>query len=613
MRTRTKALSGIVALLSLVALPEGVMAERWLLVDFGYDSSSNSFGTEYPTWNQVIQHPLYTEYVDPDGNPDHWGITDANNPPGHETAFFGVKGTAPIDFQKGHKIIATFYNANVYPIFPLARISFSDEDSPQGAGWDTPWNSLYSEQGSRAFGGGETAELVFNVTDSTNIAAPLALPTEGEHFLINLNLFHYNSTYGDVVLTKLELSDEADFTPPDPPANVEAVTVSTSEEAGENAVRLTWDAAVDPPGNGGYAAGVSRYYIYRNGELFDVISPEWAEHFGSSLQYVDASLTPNTPYVYEVVAIDRAVTGFHPNPAHPDVRFGNYSDPATASVMAPDWSAGGLLDPFTDLHYLGGFLLPDDGDWSYTRLGLTFFPGGNPDYDPETELPGSLYGMSNPANGIKIGEFSIPKPVLSEDTSDWNRAETIQPNVDIWPRVYDGNWEPPGALLPQSGIGHHPAANGVEEGVYYGLYNPYGGDQELPAHGYFDLDLTAGTGAWHVGGLPDSPEHVPFVFTAKLVFSVPPDWAAAHTGGRSLLCGLGWAVSGQGWPSGGPTLYAVAPWESGVLPGNGEFVTAVELLRYGTTNEEEHWMPNWNDCTDFRGAAWAESLPGLWA
>jgi len=68
------------------------------------------------------------------------------------------------------------------------------------------------------------------------------------------------------------------------------------------------------------------------------------------------------------------------------------------------------------------------------------------------------------------------------------------------------------------------------------------------------------------------------------VFQAPQSWATTHTGGRSLIIGNTY-ISGCGVPSNGPSLYAVAPWESGNLPENGEFVSAVELLRYSSNGE----------------------------
>ena len=98
-------------MLTLILFAGQANATRWLLVDFGKDEGTTTFGTQYPTWNQLLRHPSYTEFVDPDGNPDHWGIADkAGSSPGNDVTYYGVQGTAPIDFQIPHRIVATFYN-----------------------------------------------------------------------------------------------------------------------------------------------------------------------------------------------------------------------------------------------------------------------------------------------------------------------------------------------------------------------------------------------------------------------------------------------------------------------------------------------------------------------
>jgi len=63
-------------------------------------------------------------------------------------------------------------------------------------------------------------------------------------------------------------------------------------------------------------------------------------------------------------------------------------------------------------------------------------------------------------------------------------------------------------------------------------------------------------------------------------------------------------IPGMGLPSGGPSLYAVAPWETGGLPANGSFCSAVELLRYSSED------PSLNHNINFHWGQYAEG--GAW-
>jgi hypothetical protein len=57
----------------------------------------------------------------------------------------------------------------------------------------------------------------------------------------------------------------------------------------------------------------------------------------------------------------------------------------------------------------------------------------------------------------------------------------------------------------------------------------------------------------------------------------------------------------------GPSLYAVAPWEKGRLPTNGEAISAVELLRYSDASVMSNRVINFRIDTFGQGAAWLSS------
>lgn len=72
----------------------------------------------------MLYDAAVTEFVNPDGDPDHDGIKSTAATPDGESAYFGIMGSTPIDFRVGEKIIATFFNPTDVI---LTRIELSDE------------------------------------------------------------------------------------------------------------------------------------------------------------------------------------------------------------------------------------------------------------------------------------------------------------------------------------------------------------------------------------------------------------------------------------------------------------------------------------------------------
>ena len=97
--------------------------------------------------------------------------------------------------------------------------------------------------------------------------------------------------------------------------------------------------------------------------------------------------------------------------------------------------AASLINPETDLEYLGAFKLPDeesnDTSWSYGGHGMTYFSQGDPS-GPADGYPGSLFSISHPYQNY-VSEFSIPVPAILADKNVDNLpvAETLQPFVDV--------------------------------------------------------------------------------------------------------------------------------------------------------------------------------------
>ncbi|OGK07113.1 MAG: hypothetical protein A2487_20255 [Candidatus Raymondbacteria bacterium RifOxyC12_full_50_8] len=570
-----------------------------LLVDFGSDSGSTTFGSDYPDWNQVLRHAAYTQFVDPDGNPDHQGLSETASIPDAMTAFFGIKGATPINFQVGQKIVATFYNSSSSAITFSARVSLDDEDSPA----DTlpSWYTMYGGPDGYyeiTIAGQSMGALEFYSTDSTMIAHKDAIPAQGQHSLININIAE-GVNRNLLILTKIEISDEVDITPPTPPVNLQAQNYIVSQEAGNSAIRLTWEPASD---TGAYAMGVSRYLIYKNDSLLDLLPADQVLAQGGHLEWIDICLAPNREYTYTVTTMDKAPFGSYPSVLGIlNIRQGNESaKTAQAIITTPAWSSETLINPYQDLEYLGGFRLPNangTSEWAYAGSGLAYYPDGNPGYDAASEWPGSLYGFGK--NTVAhISEITIPKPVVSDNVADMSYARTLQPFVNLWPAVYNGNIYHSSGDGIATGLGFHPAANGVGAMLYYGLCGAYSGLLDAPGHGAFDLDLTQATGAWFVGGMP--PNNIYAGLTAKCVFDAPSKWADSVTGGRSLIVSNSY-ISASRSRSYGPALFAMAPWERGSLPANGDSVTAVELVRYSVEGSQ---VLNYSGGEMSDGGAW---------
>ena len=81
----------LVLLLMIFFFPAQSHAARWILVEFG--SSAATTSTPYGDWDDVLRHPTYTQFVDPDGDPTHSGIVQTATVPDGQTAFFGISGT----------------------------------------------------------------------------------------------------------------------------------------------------------------------------------------------------------------------------------------------------------------------------------------------------------------------------------------------------------------------------------------------------------------------------------------------------------------------------------------------------------------------------------------
>jgi len=100
-------------------------------------------------------------------------------------------------------------------------------------------------------------------------------------------------------------------------------------------------------------------------------------------------------------------------------------------TATPGPVADGLISP-DDLAYLGAFRLPADPEgmgWEWAGGALTYSPAGDPGGGSDS-YPGSLFATGH--NWYqRIGELSIPAPVLAQTIADLPVAKTLQPLTDV--------------------------------------------------------------------------------------------------------------------------------------------------------------------------------------
>jgi hypothetical protein len=594
-------------------------AQRWTLLSFACDAGGvhPQFGTQYPDWNQVLSGN--TQWVNSGGV---CGITDQS-----ESSFLGVRGSTPIPMAKGGKIILTLVNRTGNNRELWTRVSVTDADSPSsydrgyynnenppnGPQPGSHWHTGTPEGGPRNIGGGQTVRHFLNVTDADSVLALHSNPSAGNRTLINVAFRYQASAPGDFVLTGIEYSDEADLAPPPQITDLQSAPRTISQEADATAVELSWSAPADFGTNGGPASGISRYFVYRNGELYALVNGDWMRRYPDHIGFTDNQVVPGASYTYEVTALDQAATGMYPVDLGwlrtMNRRCGNESPRSNAvTVSVPGWTSPTLINPHADLQYQGAFRLPNDGEWGYGLQALTSYPSGNAS-PAGGEWSGSLYGAGHDER-LNIGEFSVPAPVVSSDINQLPRARSLRGFADPYPAAYGGGKVPAGSVSTVRRLAYHPGDAGTPEGIYYTICRYYSGAPASASFGRFNLALTQADGPWHAGAAPGNAGHLPFYYTAKLLMSAPTSWAQGATGGRSLLMGLGWDIAGVGRPSAGPTFAAVAPAESGSLPSMNGVVSAVRLLRYQSADDDNFqwlsskWELNWNQNNRNNGAAW---------
>ena len=96
---------------------------------------------------------------------------------------------------------------------------------------------------------------------------------------------------------------------------------------------------------------------------------------------------------------------------------------------------GKLINPSSDIEYLGAFRLPDERSggtkWNGGGSGMTYYPDGDPGGAADG-YPGSLFSVGNRGQSL-VSEFSIPAPFISIDkkVEELSVAATLQGFADV--------------------------------------------------------------------------------------------------------------------------------------------------------------------------------------
>ena len=106
-------------------------------------------------------------------------------------------------------------------------------------------------------------------------------------------------------------------------------------------------------------------------------------------------------------------------------------------------------------------------------------------------------------------------------------------------------------------------------------------------------------GSWRIGSQSTNS-------TNGYLFTIPPAWAAAYTGGKLLATGR---YRDGGWSGMGPSLFAYSPWvdEAGTLAAPGAALEETVLLLYqnsSDTDQIENTLKNYQHPDEWEGGAW---------
>ncbi len=553
----TKSRSVLFIILTLLLFYSNVKPQT-TLIDFGVSASENSFGLE--GWNILLLSSNQSYTADGNG-----GVVTSNAD--EFSDFRGIRGT-PRHFELGERIAVTWYNNSDEVYYFTARISFTDNDQPNGGSSEGNWYTMrsyldYRETFSEIQPQG-TVITVFNITDSG------VHKSDDSFSLININLaIEWGETYPkqNLVCEKIEILDDADIEAPNPPTGVIATALSDSK------IELNWNEPADN-------VGVVEYLIYLNGKV---------EGYSRSNTFTCVFLESSTEYNFTVSALD-------------NVR--NESAQSTpVSITTQNFRGDGTVINPKGMNYLGAFVMPEGFSWGGEAVAYNVDgDGGQTGSGSVDGYPGSMFvtNLNQPEFGL-AGEVSIPAPVISADKNleNLNEATVLQTPTDIRPASVN-SWDY--VDIWRTGLEYVSS-----EGRLYSSWSIHytvGGEKHSSISCCDATDLAGSSkyGAWYIG----DPSSLPIdAMMNDWLFSVPQSWADENTYGRNLVVGR----CRDGGLSGlGPTMYAFS--QVGTTPpavdSQLDFST---LLEYGSVEGTDNYnYPNsingYKHSDDWREAFW---------
>lgn len=263
-----------------------------------------------------------------------------------------------------------------------------------------------------------------------------------------------------------------------------------------------------------------------------------------------------------------------------------------------------LIQP-SDLVYRGAFAYPPGDGWTYSGHALAYYPAGDPS-GPADGYPGSLYAAGHRWYD-RVGEITIPAPVISDRFEDLPQASVLQSLADITGGWKDNCTYAPGCVYREvDGLAYLPNVDKIAWNLR-DWYNVAGYDQD--SLGWSELDMTGAQGVWHIGERGNETFHN--AKTCNYLFKAPESFANQYLGGKWLIAG-NHREAGAFGGSQGPTLYALAPWEDGNPPASGQNLDALALVYYPTVSgclddPSLCYFPGYRAKDNWGGGVWVQT------
>lgn len=200
--------------------------------------------------------------------------------------------------------------------------------------------------------------------------------------------------------------------------------------------------------------------------------------------------------------------------------------------------------------YLGAFLLPDDGD---TEQEMFSYGGEAICYNTAND---SMFITGHNWHTF-VAEITIPKPIISKEMTQMNKAEIINGFADIKGDLF-GKWT---MEIPRVGM------EVVGDNLYFCFGEHFEEDTQLGTHGYTNLNLSASSKVCIAGDNLYS--------TNDYMFSIP-DIYKDDFANNDLLTGR---FRDGGWSGMGPSLFAISI-EDIKNAKNNELISATAVVKY---------------------------------